>query len=178
MSYYVFQVRTGHEQRAREIAGKEIGPYLSLHWPRRELEIRRRGKKRREISPIFPGYLFLEADTLGNALYWQIRHLPGFIRFLEDNHNVRPLKHDEERLLLHFLGFGEVVERSRVRFDENSRIEVLAGPLKGLEGRIVKVDKRKKRAKVRLDLYEDTFLIDFGFEDISPAHEETVREGT
>jgi transcriptional antiterminator NusG len=36
--------------------------------------------------------------------------------------------------------------------------------MKGLEGQIIKVDKRKKRAKIRLKLYEDSFPIDFGFE--------------
>lgn len=178
MSYFVFQVRTGQEQRVIDIAANELGSEVKLVWPRRVLQIRRRGKKLKQVAPIFPGYLFLESDTLEDPLYWQLRHLPGFIRFLEDNHNVRPLKYDEERLLLHFLGFGEVVDRSRVQFDENSRIEVLDGPLKGLEGRIVKVDKRKKRAKVRLDLYEDAFLIDFGFEDMSPAQREAERERT
>ncbi|MCL2557796.1 MAG: antitermination protein NusG, partial [Treponema sp.] len=39
-------------------------------------------------------------------------------------------------------------------------------PLKGLEGRIIKVDKRKKRAKIRLDLYDESFAIDLAFEII------------
>jgi transcriptional antiterminator NusG len=36
----------------------------------------------------------------------------------------------------------------------------------GLEGRIVKVDRRKGRAKIMLDLYNDSFSIDLGFEVI------------
>ena len=31
---------------------------------------------------------------------------------------------------------------------------------------IVRVDRRKGRARVRLELYENSFLIDFGFEAI------------
>ena len=49
-------------------------------------------------------------------------------------------------------------------FDENRRIRVVSGPLQGLEGRIVKVDRRKGRARVRLDIYADAFEIDLGFE--------------
>ena len=41
---------------------------------------------------------------------------------------------------------------------------MLAGPLKGLEGYIQKVDRRKGRARVKLDLYQESFHIDFGFE--------------
>jgi transcriptional antiterminator NusG len=36
----------------------------------------------------------------------------------------------------------------------------------GLEGKIVKVDKRKGRAKIKLDLYNDSFAIDLAFEVI------------
>ncbi|MCX7031488.1 MAG: KOW motif-containing protein, partial [Spirochaetes bacterium] len=55
-------------------------------------------------------------------------------------------------------------DKSVVTFDENRRIRVVSGPLQGLEGSIVKVDRRKGRAKVRLDIYADAFEIDFGFE--------------
>jgi transcriptional antiterminator NusG len=37
----------------------------------------------------------------------------------------------------------------------------------GLEGYIVKVDRRKKRARVKLSLYQNSFAIDFAFEEIS-----------
>ena len=95
--------------------------------------------------------------------------MPGFIRFLENNQNIRPLGGRDRELLLHFIRFGEVVERSTVTFDENRRIHVVNGPLKGLEGLIVKVDKRKGRAKIRLDMYKDSFLVDLGFDIIAPT---------
>ena len=74
--------------------------------------------------------------------------------------------------MAHFVRFGEVIGKSTVTFDENSRIQVKDGPLAGLEGRIVKVDRRKQRAKVRLDLYKDSFLVDFGFELLAPRASE------
>ena len=40
----------------------------------------------------------------------------------------------------------------------------MEGPLKGLEGLIIKVDKRKKRAKIKMDFANDSILIDLGFE--------------
>ncbi len=80
---------------------------------------------------------------------------------------------------MHFLSFGEVVERSKVCFDENQRIRVLSGPLKDLEGRIVKVNRRKGRAKIKLELYNVNFLIDFGFDVLEayPRQAEPVSEG-
>jgi transcriptional antiterminator NusG len=58
---------------------------------------------------------------------------------------------------------------SKVRFDEKNRIVVIDGVMKGLEGNIVKVDRRKGRAKIRLDIYDNSFLIDLSFEAIE-AH--------
>jgi transcriptional antiterminator NusG len=98
-----------------------------------------------------------------------LKALPGFIRFLPSNTNIAPLETRDQQLLLHFLAFGEIVEKSRVYFDENRRIRVLAGPLKGLEGMIVRVDKRKGRAKVRLEMYNNSFEVDFGFEALEAA---------
>jgi transcriptional antiterminator NusG len=45
----------------------------------------------------------------------------------------------------------------------------------GLEGRIIKVDKRKRRAKIMLDLYNDSFSIDLAFEVIGSADPRGVR---
>ena len=88
----------------------------------------------------------------------------GFFRFLQSNENIEPLSEGDKNLLLHFLSFGQVIEKSMVYFDEGKRIRVMSGPLKELEGKIVKVDRRKGRAKVKLDMFENSFLIDFGFE--------------
>jgi transcriptional antiterminator NusG len=71
---------------------------------------------------------------------------------------------------MHFIReVGPVAGKSKVYFDDNSRIVVISGPLSGLEGRIVKADKRKGRAKIKLDLYGDSFFIDLAFEVLVKA---------
>ena len=167
MNYYVMQVRTRAERRFIKLAEAvvEYRPLRLVH-PERKLSIRRAGRTVETLAAIFPGYVFLESEELPTELYWELRRVPGFFQFLKENTDVQPLAGEDKRLLLHFLSFGEVIEKSRVRFDEDSRIRVLEGPLSGLEGRIVKVNRRKGRAKVSLDLYGDTFLVDLGFETL------------
>ncbi len=63
--------------------------------------------------------------------------------------------------------FGPKIGASMVNFDENERIVVDEGPLKGLEGSIITVDRRKQRAKVQLDFHGSTYTLDLSFEDIS-----------
>ena len=169
MNYYVMQVKTGGEEKflrsARDAVGGDDPDSASrIFWPRRRLRIRKKGRQRDTLAAIFPGYVFLETESLSNETFWALRRSIGFYKFLRNNTDVQALTGHDKELLLHFLKLGEVVEKSKVYFDENNRIRVTEGALKGLEGRIVKVDRRKMRAKVSLSLYEDSFLIDFGFE--------------
>ena len=54
-----------------------------------------------------------------------------------------------------------------VHFDENERIVVDEGPLKGLEESIITVDLRKQRAKIQLDFSGSTYTLDLSFEYIA-----------
>lgn len=176
MNYYVLQVKTGGEEKFLKSANRSFArtgiesPPL-LIWPRRRLRIRRQGKTKDVLAPIFPGYIFLEADVVEIDVYWAVRKGIGFYKFLRSNREIEPLSGQDKQLLQHFLRLGEVVEKSKVYFDENKRIRVTEGALKGLEGNVVKVDRRKRRAKVKLSLYDDSFLIDFGFEVMEPLED-------
>jgi transcriptional antiterminator NusG len=172
MPFFALQVWTGNESRFIAMAPRVLlDEGGRLLWPRRSLRIRRGGIWRDAVAPIFPSYLFLQCSSLDPGLFTALRQTPGFIRFLPTNEAAVPLEANDQELLTHFLGFGEVVEKSSAYFDENQRIRVVSGPLKSLEGKIIRVDRRKGRARVRLEMYEDSFEVDFGFEalDAAPA---------
>jgi len=170
MPFYVIQVRTGKEQQYITQAEKVLqAPDQRLFWPRRALRIRRQGKWKDSVAAIFPGYLFLQVDAISPPLYGALKRISGFLRYLKDNQHIEALNARDQEILLHFLSYGEVVQRSRVYFDRDNRIRVISGPLKGMEGRVVKVDRRKGRARIRLELYEDSFMIDFGFDSLEKA---------
>jgi len=170
MNYYAIQVKTRAENKFIKLF-KSLHPEITfpVYFPQRRLDIRKNGKIKPSLSAIFPGYIFVEADGDEeiSACRWDFRRTEGFYRFLESNQNITPLKDRDLELVLHFIkNAGPVAGRSRVYFNENSRIVVVEGPLKGLEGRIIKVDRRKGRARITLDLYNDSFAIDLAFEVI------------
>jgi transcriptional antiterminator NusG len=172
MNYFAFNVKTGSETKYLRCAQRALnGNNVTLLWPRRNLRIRRRGKWFDKLAPIFPGYLFLKTEMFSNDLFLSLRRCPGFSRFLPNNQSITPLSAGDRKILTHFLQFGEIVDKSVVVFDEKDRIRVISGPLTGMEGSIVKVDRRKGRVKVRLDLCTSSFLIDFGFEHLDRVHE-------
>ena len=173
MNYYALQVRTrGEEKYMRLFRGQHPEITLPLYFPQRALDLRRGGKIVPSKLPVFPGYVFLELHEDEDILHyqWAFRRTEGFYRFLRSNRDIAPLQNRDLELVLHFIkNVGPLAGKSRVYFDENSRIVVISGPLSGLEGRIVKADKRKGRAKIRLDLYGDSFCIDLAFEVLEQA---------
>jgi transcriptional antiterminator NusG len=169
MDYYAIQVKTrGEDKFMRLFNALHPQAGFPLHFPRRRIDIRRKGLIRQSTAAVFPGYLFIEAEREEIlARQWEFRRTEGFYRFLRSNQNIVPLADRDLELVLHFIKkTGPIAGISRVYFNENARIVVIDGPLMGLEGRIIKVDKRKKRAKIKLNLYDDSFAIDLAFEVI------------
>jgi len=170
MNYYAIQVKTRLEEKFIKLF-RATYPHITIpiHFLRRLLDIRKNGKMKTSVPSVFPGYLFIEAenDDEIKAFQWEFRRTDGFFRFLKSNQNIAPLSGRDLEIVLHFINnAGPIAGKSRVYFNENSRIVVIDGPLSGLEGMIIKVDKRKGRAKIKLDIYNDSFSIDLGFEVI------------
>ncbi len=170
MNYYSAQIKTLKE----EDYIKRLQDYLRFRadrqrfiFPKKLMPIRRKGKEVREMLPLFPGYIFIEAEKIDIELYNIMRYTPNFYRFLPDNKDIHHLDGKDLSLIKHFLNFGEVIEASKVFFDENERIVVAEGPLKGLEGFIVKVDRRKKRARIRVDIAQNSITLDLAFDVIT-----------
>jgi transcriptional antiterminator NusG len=167
MDYYAIQVKTGEEDEYIRRASR-IGILAGRRFfvPRRKVIQRKAGKDSSHLLAVFPGYLFYETVSLGEEERWALRRIEGFYRFLPSSISPSPLDDKDRTILLHFISFGDFADISKVSFDEADRIVVLEGPLKGLEGSIVKVDKRRGRAKVSLDICSTGFLVDFGFRTV------------
>ena len=167
MDYYVVQVSTGKEKNFIEDAefkNKFDELSYSIIFPQRVLKIRKAGKVTEKQLPVFAGYLFIGTDKISKGLYQHLKRCKGFYRFLPNNQEPRFLEGRDLEILNQFISFGGLAKISQVVFDENDRIKVIEGPLSGLEGYIVRVNKRKGRATVCLDMCQTAFSIDLGFE--------------
>jgi len=173
LKYFAAQVKTrGEEKFIKMFKATHPDTNFPIYFLQRELREKHKGKTLIKKQPIFPGYIFIrfEEDEEIERYQWMLRKTEGFGRFLRSNQDITPLGGKDLEIVLHFINnTGSIAGISRVYFNEEDRIVVCEGPLSGQEGRIVKVDKRKGRAKIRLDLYDETFLVDLAFEVISAA---------
>ena len=170
MNYYIIQVATGREQAFIDNLNKLTPQLAQTHnfiYLTRELFIRRRGKEVRELQPVFPSYIIVQTvNPIDSPTLVELKKNPDFYHFLKSNTEITALAGTDLAIIEHFLGLGPRIGPSLVRFDENDRIVVIEGPLKGFEGSIIKVDRRKHRAKIQVDFAGSTHTMDLSFEDI------------
>ena len=170
MAFYAVQVWTGDEERFRTLADRTLAVQRRGCCGRGGACASKRADPGATASPrYFPATSSCRSNEFNPDIFIALKKTPGFVRFLPSNENAAPLDRADQELLNHFLAFGEIVAKSTAYFDENKRIRIVAGPLKNLEGMIVRVDRRKGRARVRLEMYEDSFEVDFGFEALEAA---------
>lgn len=175
MHYFAIQVATRKEQEwLQRIQGKVKG--IRFHNIMKKMYIRRKGKTKLEEVPLFSGYIFFEYhdEQLPTEIIHEIRHSQFFIRFLPNNESPRPLNSHDSEIIRHFIQFGSLIPTSLVKFEEDQKIKVIEGPLQGIEGFIIRVNRRKHRAKVRLTIAESVMILDLAFEVMEP---ETIGAG-
>ncbi len=128
-SWWVLHTRPRQEKAlARQLRQREVGYYLPL-WTKRT---RIRGKLVPAHLPLFPGYLFLFADT---AQLMQALSTHRVARHLEVVDQAR-LWHDLRQLeRLMASGMPITPERALV---PGARVEIRSGPLAGLRGVIAR----------------------------------------
>ncbi|TXT47178.1 MAG: transcriptional antiterminator NusG [Spirochaetes bacterium] len=165
---------TGQEDAYIELYDKTFGG-VRLHAIKKTILSRKKGKVARVTSMMFPGYLFFQCDQEypPSLVVRGLKRTRNFVRILPATNGIKPLSERDSTIIRHLVSYGQTIGTSLVTFDENNRIKVIQGPLAGLEGMIVKVDRRKRRAKVRLDLNNSPITFDLGFEML----ETTPREG-
>ncbi|RAL24452.1 antiterminator LoaP [Thermoflavimicrobium daqui] len=181
MDWYALFVQTGQEELVKALITKYIDEStIKVMVPKRKIKERRQGRLYETSKIIFPGYVFLNT-CMNIDLYYKLKQIPKYLHLLnnyqynidykyddiktQDSQNSAfcPIKKDEIDLILRLVQSKEEIGFSKV-YTENSKIMVCSGPLKGLEGIIKKIDKRKNRAKIALNFMGMIQTVDVGIE--------------
>jgi transcriptional antiterminator NusG len=173
MSFFALQVTSGREDSYIEFFSKQRPDQL-LYNIKKKIRSRKKGKPTMVTTCLFPGYLFFQYpdDSLSAELLRSIRKTKYFIRVLPATTNIKPLGERDASIIKQLVAFGGEIGSSVVSFDENNKIKVIQGPMMGMEGRIIKVDRRKKRAKVRLEMNDSPISFDLSFEVLESIKED------
>ena len=161
INWYVLQVIGGKENKIEEYIQKLETDSLTPFLPRKKLKIRKGGQTKDVIKPLYPGYIFIIGKWNINDAK-KIIQLSGVVKFIGGLFSPGTLKNEEKEIINKITkdgiaGFSQVIK-------ENTKIKVISGPLKELEGVIQSVDRRKQKAIVNLPLLNSVVKVTLGFE--------------
>lgn len=165
MNCYAVQCLTGRE---KDVASRIQDAGIKAIVPMRILSERRGGVWRRAQRVIFPGYVFVMVPPpLNPADYYAIRRTCGVLRVLGIPRPM-PLLEEEVTLILQMTMEGDPLGISDV-FMIGGQVMVIEGPLKGLEGSVVKIFTRRRRARVKITLMGEPRTVELAINVIRKA---------
>ena len=159
---YVIYCQSGKEMAVvRQLADKGITAYA----PRRIVqERRRRVWVRREIF-LFSGYVFLDLTELTPEVWQAVKSCYGTLHILSRS-QLSPTEEEYIRFLCND-GHGLGISRGYV---SGGVLHITDGFLKRLEHRIIRYNRRGKRATADITIYGRHYEVTLGCEfDIPPA---------
>ena len=163
--WYVIQVKTGEESG---IARKLKNQAIRAEVPIENRPIRSGGAWTKKEYILFPGYVFLDMDFTARN-YYRVKEVPGVIRFLGDSKAPSTLSYLEAEWIRILSGSGEPLEPTLVREDGSGGITVISGVLKQLENRVLKWDKRSRKATFEITICGEARQVQLGIEVESGA---------
>ncbi len=156
MNTYVLLVQNNSEQRVKEYINSRtfheaIVPVKVI------LQKRKSMMKKKEII-LFPRYVFVRSDLDSQSfkVYTEryLAGLSGFTRLMTYDDHIPALKKDELNIVNSFFSNKGIVEPSK-GFIKNERINIVQGPLLGLESKIKQVNFIKKEVTITLMLFNE-----------------------
>jgi transcriptional antiterminator NusG len=152
--WYAIFVMTGQEGKVkalieqklskRDIQARLFVPLIRVTLP--PDEAKRRGKDK-EDRIMFPGYVLVGTDDIKNV-FSIADGLKGILKFLKTDDEFQEIRLEEISRITYMADEDDVIGESEVCLDDDNRIVVLSGPLKGEEGNITRFNRRRGRVAV------------------------------
>lgn len=164
--WYVMQVRTGTEENIccqcqRMIDSSVLQRCFIPYYQQKK---RFQGKWHIQEKILFPGYVFLIAENT-EKLADGLKNVIGLTKLLGSGEEIIPLS-EEEVIWLSRMGREDQIVEMSSGIIENDRVQVLSGPLQGMEGNICKIDRHKRIAHLRVEMFGRTIEMKVGLEII------------
>ena len=162
--WVVAQVMSGKEEEVRKTCADMLSKDVleDVFVPRQVRLKKYKGEWRRERRPLYSGYVFMvtrDPEALDKALI----KVPGRHRLLKADDIILTVSEEEKEFLKRLGGSENLVDIS-VGYKEGDRIKILSGPMVGLEGDIIHVDRHKRLVTINISLFGRSVKTTLGLE--------------
>jgi transcription antitermination factor NusG len=160
--WYALYTRSRFEKKMLgELTDRNIEVFL----PMREVLSRWKDRKKRIWLPLFPGYIFVNHINTPENRY-KILNIPGAVRFVGHEGHAEPVPEEQIQSVRKFLE-SEIAMDPYPYLKKGSRVEIIAGPLKGIQGILVK-KRGRFRFVLQVDLIRQAVSVEIDASDVRP----------
>lgn len=163
-NWYALYTMTGNEKPLFNKIKSLYGNYFNLYLPTREVTHTIRGNEMNVQIPLFPGYLFVHENIEELVHEMGCCCFEKFSKPVSANGKYLKVSKREMKRLFDIGGESGVVSISKGYIDENSMVNITNGPLKNFKGEILFINRRKKKAKVRVEMLSRMVEVSLGLE--------------
>jgi len=149
LKWYAMRTQVGKEERSVFLVNSFFRDVTVL-FPKRRLSWRKKGEVFDVVKPLFSGYFFVRAhDNQVRELDFWLRVKRPDIWFVKMGNMIIPVLNEEMQLVQQLMCNGDIVEKSKI-YKNGDKIEIVSGPLVGLEGIVERYSGRNRRVTVKI----------------------------
>lgn len=182
MNWYAIFVQTGKEEIAKKRLCDQLKSNIICFVPKRKIPEKRKGVFYDSLKIMFPGYVFIHTE-MDYITYYKIQEIPEVIKMLNYNNKkdrcvsksigdenlfFKFIPDSQMQSMLKIANENDVIDYIKIAL-RNKRVSVLSDSFKELERKIMKIDKRKRRAKLIFNILGSEKTMEFGIEVILPV---------
>lgn len=157
MPWYVVHTRSRHEYKVNT---RLIQKNLTTFLPEIESWSKQKDRKKKILTPLFPGYVFTEAPFLDNETKLTILKTVGVVRILGKKENVKPVPVPDDKIDAIRRFVNSKTEIFTLQFPgEGEPARIIDGPFAGVEGIVMKRNVEKELFVVSIDLLQRSVAI-------------------
>lgn len=157
--WYVVNTYSGHESKVKEkLEQRTVSMGMQDHIFRviipetTEVEVKD-GVKKEKVKKMFPGYVLVEM-IMSDEAWYIVRNTPGVTGFIgSSGKGAKPtalMPNEIDKILIN-MGMSRVDVDAELKV--GSRVSIVDGPFKGMEGNIDTIDTENSRLTVLIDLF-------------------------
>ncbi len=168
MYWYVLFIKSGKERKVEQYLRKELSIDISIPFiPLQEILFKKTGTIKKEIRPLFPGYVFVDSILPEHEFLEEAKYLTNkssdIIGLLKYSDTEIAMRESEKQRLLRLCNNDHCIEAS-YGIIEGDKIHIFDGPLKGMESIVKKVNRHKREALIELEIMGDVRLVTVALE--------------
>ncbi len=158
--WFAVYVKSRAEKKAQaELLQRNIETFLPLQRKLRQWSDRKKWVE----MPLIPGYLFVRVSRREYDFVLQSNYIVSYVRFEGTAARIPDRQIDYLRLMLKQENLD--IEVTQEDFEPGQVIEVVAGPLIGLQGKLIRI-KGKNKLAIELEQLGYSTLIEISAEDV------------